>query len=246
MANKKKCPECVKGAAKWMTTFSDMTTLLLTFFVLLLSMANFDKQKIQQVFGVFAGSRGIMTNPDSVPMSEQNIIARQALEKSVEKTEEKMQKNMKEFLQAQNLEKMISIIKTDKGISIRALDSVFFESGSYQILPSAYPILNKIISLTEDTHYNIDIEGHTDDTPVGRNSLANWDLSVNRAVSVVKYFVNNNFNPTRLSASGYGEYHPILPNITPENRSKNRRIEINVISPELAETSGSIFGDDAN
>ncbi len=242
MANKK-CPECVKGAPKWMTTFSDMTTLLLTFFVLLLSMANFDKQKVQQVFGVFAGNRGILTNPSSTPMSEQVIVSRQALEKSVEKTEEKMQKNMKEFLQAQNLEKMISIIKTDKGISIRALDSLFFEPGSSRILQSAYPILDKIINLTEDTNYNINIEGHTDDTPVGRNSLANWDLSVNRAVSVVKYFIEKNFDPSRLSASGFGEYHPILPNITPENRAKNRRIEINVISPELADTGASVFDD---
>ncbi len=238
---KKKCPECPKGAPKWMTTFSDMTTLLLTFFVLLLSMANFDRTKIEQVFGVLSGSSGILTAPGTTPMSEQNIVARQALEKSVEKTQEKIEKSMKEFVQAQNLEKMISIIKTDKGISIRVMDSVFFSPGSSDLLPAAYPILDKIINMTEDTPYNINIEGHTDDTPVGRNSPLNWDLSVNRAVSVVKYFISKDFNPARLSASGFGEYHPILPNITPENRAKNRRIEINVISPEFAESGRNVF-----
>lgn len=238
---KKKCPECPKGAAKWMTTFSDMTTLLLTFFVLLLSMANFDKQKIEQVFGVMSGSVGILTSPSATPMSEQNIVARQTLEKSIEKTQEKIEKSMKEFVQAQNLEKMISIIKTDKGISIRVMDSVFFNPGSSDLLPAAYPILNKIINITEDTPYNINIEGHTDDTPIGRNSPLNWDLSVNRAVSVVKYFIGSDFNPARLSASGFGEYHPILPNITPENRAKNRRIEINVISPEFVESGANAF-----
>ena len=65
---KKKCPECPKGAPKWMTTFSDMTTLLLTFFVLLLSMANFDKVKIEQSFGILAGSSGIMNNPSVTPL----------------------------------------------------------------------------------------------------------------------------------------------------------------------------------
>ncbi|MBQ3033285.1 MAG: flagellar motor protein MotB [Deferribacterales bacterium] len=238
---KKKCPECPKGSAKWMTTFSDMTTLLLTFFVLLLSMANFDKRKIEAVFGVFSGSQGILNSPSTTPMSEQNIVARKALEESVEKTQEKMEENMKEYIQAQNLEKMISVIKTDKGISIRVMDSVFFAPGSSELLPEAYPIIDKIINLTEDTSYNINIEGHTDDTPVGRNSPLNWDLSVDRAVSVVKYFIGKDFNPARLSASGFGEYHPILPNITPENRAKNRRIEINVISPELAETGKSVF-----
>lgn len=237
----KKCPECPKGAPKWMTTFSDMTTLLLTFFVLLLSMANFDKQKIEQVFGVLAGGSGVLTAPGTTPMSEQNIVARKALEQSIEKTKEKIEKSMKEFVQAQNLEKMMSVIKTDKGISIRVMDSVFFSPGSSELLPAARPILDKIINITEDTPYNVNIEGHTDDTPVGKNSLLNWDLSVNRAVAVVKYFAGKGFNPVRLSALGFGEYHPILPNITPENRAKNRRIEINVISPEFAETGKSVF-----
>lgn len=240
MAIKKK-QEQEKGAPKWMVTFSDMTTLLLTFFVLLISMASFDKRKMEQVFGVLSGSSGILSQVGTSNMSEENIVARKSMNENIEKTVDKLEKSLKEFVQAQNMEKMISIVKTDKGISIRVLDSVFFNSGSATLSPNASPILTKIFDTVHYTPYYMNVEGHTDDAPIGQGALANWDLSAARAVSVVKFFLNDGFNPARISASGYGEYHPILPNITPENRAKNRRVEINIISPEFAEKGKSVF-----
>lgn len=241
MAIKKQRQEPEKGAPKWMVTFSDMTTLLLTFFVLLISMASFDKRKMEQVFGVLSGSTGIMSQIGTSNMSEENIVARKAMNENIEKTVDKLEKSLKDFVQAQNMEKMISIVKTDKGISIRVIDSIFFAPGSAVLLQNAQPVLTKIFDTVEYTPYFMNIEGHTDDTPIGRGALSNWDLSAARAVSVVKFFLNDGFNPARISASGYGEYHPILPNITPENRAKNRRVEINIISPEFAETGKSVF-----
>ena len=100
---KKKCPECPKGAPMWMTTFSDMTTLLLTFFVLLLSMANFDKVKMEQSFGILKGSSGIMTNPSVTPLSQMNIVAKRSLKDTVAKTEEQVESQIKSMMQAQNM-----------------------------------------------------------------------------------------------------------------------------------------------
>lgn len=238
---KQRAKQPEKGAPKWMVTFSDMTTLLLTFFVLLISIANFDKKKAEQVFGVLSGSTGILSQVSTSQMSDQNIVARRAMSESIDKTPEKIEKMVKEFVQAQNIEKMVSVVKTDKGVSIRVLDSVFFNPASATILPKAYPILDKIIDMANYTPYYINVEGHTDDMPMGRAALSNWDLSAARAVSVVKYFINAGYNPAHASASGYGEFHPILPNITDENRAKNRRVEINIISPEFAETAGKTF-----
>lgn len=233
---KKKQEDPPKGAPKWMTTFSDMTTLLLTFFVLLLSLANFDKSKVEQVFGILGGATGILSQVGTSQMSEQNIIARKSMNDSVEKSQEKTEKMVKEFINAQNLEKMLSVVKTDKGVSVRVLDSFLFDSGSAVILPKAYPVLEKILDMVQYSSYYLNIEGHTDDVPSGRGTFSNWDLSAARAVSVVKYFIGQGFDPARVSATGYGEFHPILPNITPENRAKNRRVEINIISPEFVET----------
>lgn len=237
MANKK-CPECPKGAPMWMTTFSDMTTLLLTFFVLLLSMANFDKVKMEQSFGILAGSSGIMTNPSVSPLSQMNIVAKRSIKDTVSKTEEQIESQVKSMMHGQNMDNMISVVKTDKGLSVRILDSALFRSGSAELLPQAGPILDRIINIVKDSSYYINIEGHTDDT--GSPDL-NWKLSTERSLSVIDYFVKADFNPVRLSASGYGQYHPILPNITDRNRSMNRRVEINMVTPEFAESGKSSF-----
>ena len=218
MANKK-CPECPKGAPMWMTTFSDMTTLLLTFFVLLLSMANFDKVKMEQSFGILAGSSGIMTNPSVTPLSQMNIVAKRSLKDTVTKTEEQVESQIKTMMQAQNMDNLVSVVKTDKGLSVRILDSALFMPGSAELLPEAGPIL-------------------TDDTGTPE---FNWKLSTDRSLSVIEYFVKADFNPVRLSASGYGQYHPILPNYTDQNRSMNRRVEINMVTPEFAEAGKSTF-----
>ncbi len=237
MANKK-CPECPKGAPKWMTTFSDLTTLLLTFFVLLLSMANFDKVKLEQSFGILAGSSGVLQSPSVTPLSQMNIVSKRSIKETVSKTEEQVESQIKSMMQAQNMNNMISVIKTEKGISVRILDSALFRSGSSELLPEAAPILDKIINIVKDSSYYLNIEGHTDD--VGNPDM-NWKLSTDRALSVISYFVKSEFNPVRLSASGYGQYHPILPNITEQNRSMNRRVEINMITPEFAESGKSTF-----
>lgn len=233
-----KCPECPKGAPGWMATFSDLVTLLLTFFVLLLSMANFEKVKMEQAFGILNGSSGIMTQPYSTPMSELNIVSRTSLRESVTKTEEQVESQIKSMMQSNNIENMVSVVKTDKGLSVRILDSALFRKGSSELAPGAIPILEQILNIVKDSPYYLNIEGHTDDS--GDENL-NWNLSTNRALSVLKYFTSQGFNPVRLSASGYGQFHPILPNLNEKNKSMNRRVEINMVTPEFSESGKGSF-----
>ena len=235
---KNKCPECPKGAPGWMATFSDLVTLLLTFFVLLLSLANFEKVKMEQAFGILDGSSGIMTQPYSTPMSEENIVSRVSLRESITKTEEQVESQIKSMMQSNNIENMVSVVKTDKGLSVRILDSALFRQGSAELAPGAIPILEKILNIVKDSPYYLNIEGHTDNTG---NPDFNWTLSTNRALSVLKYFTSQGFDPVRLSASGYGQYHPILPNLNAKNESMNRRVEINMVTPEFSESGKSNF-----
>ena len=151
---------------------------------------------------------------------------------------QQIENQIKSMMQAQNMDNMISVVKTDKGLSVRILDSALFKTCSSELLPQAGPILDKVINIVKDSSYYVNIEGHTDDT--GSPDF-NWKLSTDRALSVISYFVQANFNPVRLSASGYGQYHPILPNITDQNRSMNRRVEINMVTPEFAESGKSSF-----
>jgi chemotaxis protein MotB len=117
------------------------------------------------------------------------------------------------------------------------LDRVLFASGEAELKPEGEQVLAQVASvLTQHTNRQIYVIGHTDNVPI-RGSLygrfsSNWELSTARATAAVRYLTEKaGVNPAMLAAVGYGEYHPIASNATPEGRAKNRRIAI-VIVPE--------------
>ena len=116
------------------------------------------------------------------------------------------------------------------GLVIRLADTVLFDLGEGKIDYGATTILNKIGSVLANTTHSIRIEGHTDNIPIKTEKFpSNWELSTARAISVLRYFINNHhISAKRLSAEGFGEYRPIAPNDTAENRIKNRRVEIKI------------------
>ena len=244
MSEKKKSCDCEKGSPKWMTTFTDMNMLLLTFFVLLVSMSTLDKKKILESFGSFQGSSGILHgSPNEV--SAQNIMTRINVVEQTGSANAKTVETLREYVKSSNLSEVVSVIETKKGVSIRVLDSLLFAPGQSEVQSDAVPFLNKVSTVIIDSPYYVHVEGHTDDTPIRSARFpSNWELSTARAVSVVRYLIKEGINPQTLSAGGFGEFHPLLPNITTENRAKNRRVEINLVSPEFAETNKNIFEED--
>jgi chemotaxis protein MotB len=222
-----------------MTTFSDLNSLLLTFFVLLIAMASFDKIVVMGFMdSLLAGSKGVLNTRDSDESARQQLItSKQSSASSSAQIKQQAEKALQSYVEAQNLQQMVSIIQTDKGFTVRIMDVVLFQPGSYTILPAAFPVLDRIVSIAVTSPFYINIDGHTDDMPSGQYAASNWDLSANRALSVLKYMYKGGMPPNKLSATGFGEYHPYLPNITQENRAKNRRVEINFVSPEFFESS---------
>lgn len=241
---KKKCPECKAGAPEWMVTFSDMTTLLLTFFVLLLSMASLDQRKIKQALGSLQGALGVLESGQKSEMGKEEILSRLDFVTKSKKSESKMLSGIRNYIEQSNLSSTVSVVKTEKGISVRIMDSVLFGPGGADVLDSAKPILEKLAGIMKDSPYNVAVEGHTDDIPISTAKFpSNWELSTARATSVTKYFISIGVKPDILSVSGYAQYHPVVPNITPENRARNRRVEVNFVSPELAEANKNIFNE---
>jgi chemotaxis protein MotB len=125
----------------------------------------------------------------------------------------------------------IQVNLDERGLVIRFVEGVLFDSGKADIKNEARAILDKIAPLLIDTHRHIRIEGHTDNLPINtREFPSNWELSTARAVNVVKYFIEkHNFSPYILSAAGYGEYRPIAPNDSDKNRALNRRVDIIIL-----------------
>ena len=113
-------------------------------------------------------------------------------------------------------------------------DAILFESGRAELKPEGIEVLKKLEGLISDFDNELVIEGHTDNVPMTSGRFpSNWELSTARAVTVVRYLSESlDIDPGRLSAVGYGEYRPIKPNDTAENRAANRRVNILIIFNE--------------
>jgi chemotaxis protein MotB len=117
-------------------------------------------------------------------------------------------------------------------MTVKMKDKVLFSSGSARVNEQGQQALKKVADALQLVKGKIiRVEGHTDDVPTNKGPYkTNWELSVARALAVVRGLQDDGVDPGLLSAAGYGEYHPIAPNDSPENRSLNRRIEI-VLAP---------------
>lgn len=214
------------GAPGWMVTFGDLMSLLLTFFVLLLSFSSIQEVEFQKALGSLKGALGVLPRQQSVIFRMKPYFPRLTDVQNT-KFREKLQE-LREMIREKAMGDQIHLEVNDNGVLIRIDSPVLFRLGDATLKSNAQPILDKIIEMFGDWNTNIRIEGHTDDLPIHNARFpSNWELSTARALSVLRYFLQTGeIEPGRLSAVGYGQYHPLLPNINEENRAKNRRVEI--------------------
>jgi chemotaxis protein MotB len=239
----------------WMTTYSDMVTLLLAFFVLLYSFSTIDLQRFQEIMSAirfsFVGSSGFLSGTpeiweekiekpngseslaeedDAAGLGEEELALLEALAK-MEETYEKVLA----FLIEAELEFEVSLRLEERGIVIELPEKVLFDSGSAEIKADFLPTLALLAKLLEGLNNQIIIEGHTDNVPISTFRYpTNWELSVARAVSVARYFVEDiGLSPGRFVATGYGEFSPIATNETPDGRARNRRVTIVISIKEI-------------
>ena len=217
------------GGPAWMTTFSDLMSLLLTFFILLFSMSNISADKFDNMASSFqsvlSGSGG-----DSILEGKESIIE---LSHEYMKNKE-MYDKVSDYLNRGELGSNVSVSMNTKGVFVEMKEAILFEPGSASLKPEGIEILQQLEGLINDFNNDLVIEGYTDDVPMSSPKFpTNWELSTARAVSVVRYLSEvENIDPERLSAVGYGEYRPIVPNDSVENRASNRRVNILIIFDE--------------
>ena len=151
-----------------------------------------------------------------------------ALSAALNKNVQNAVQQIKEMMEKGEMAGQVEINKEGLRITLEEYGNLaFFESGKAELteqiitnIDKIYPILKK---LSQD--YEIIVEGHTDNVPIYTKQFqSNWELSTARATAVVRYLISKGIDPTRISAIGYGEYRPVAPNDTPENRQKNRRV----------------------
>jgi len=230
MKKKKKINEGKKGAG-WLTTFNDLITLLMVFFVLLFTMSNLDVKKLKDFQDSLQSGLGVLEEGQrvSVGVIEQPIPSDGESVTTQEEIEEEVPDEIQELVESFDSEPEIAAVYTKKGVLITLSNTILFQFGIADINPESFPVLDKISAIISKTSESVRVEGHTDNIPVvhSKRFPSNWELSIKRAVNVVKYFVEvGKIPPQRLSAVGYGESKPIFPNDTREHRAGNRRVGI--------------------
>lgn len=227
MARKDKESECEAGSPAWMTTYGDMMTLLLTFFVMLVSMSSIQESKFRKAIGSLIGALGVM-RMDSAVIEYENPPLPKMYDREIKKIREQF-KQFEGYLKDKNLENDVEVTETEEGMLIRMANPILFDSGEAVIREEGFNILTKLATILARMDASIKIEGHTDNVPIHTDKFpSNWELSAARAVKVLRLFSRHEIPGKDLTAVGRGEFFPLVDNDSPENRSKNRRVEIYV------------------
>ncbi|MEW6014980.1 MAG: OmpA family protein [Candidatus Zixiibacteriota bacterium] len=220
---------------RWLLTYADLITLLLAFFIVMYSMSKVDAKRFGKMQEALAGvlkggSIAIKKGNEVGAMPGQGVLEIGHLKSLGQKIEESVLKS--------GNEKMISTEMTERGLVIHIMESALFREGSAELEPRAKQTLDLVAKDIGTIPNHIRIEGHTDNKPINTVRFpSNWELSSARATEVVRYLVETHgVQSDRISALGYGEFRPMVSNETDEGRSKNRRVDIVVLTMEMSAT----------
>lgn len=209
-----------EGGEDWLMSYADFVTVLMGFFVLMYSVSEPNQAKLQEVSEQFQQALGGKAGQQSSPFLS---VIEQA--KTSMTTTDQNQKS--------------DVSGSQRGVTFDFKAASIFKVGSPEILPEGIPHLDRVaqlISFMGIASYKVDVEGHTDDTPLtgGGPYPSNWELSAARASNVVKFLISRGVDPQRLRAIGYADTRPKVPNrdaqgkVIAQNQADNRRVVIKV------------------
>jgi chemotaxis protein MotB len=243
---------------RWIISYADFTTLLLATFVVMYAVSSVNSSKFQMMAEAFSTafmgkevkiqSSGLaaahkapfdnMPTPVHTPIITRDPQVKDlppALRQHVERRAEKLNEAYRKLTAL--LAGMIN--KGEVRVSLQALGVVIdinavvlFDSAQADLTPGALNLIEQVAGVLKGLNYRIQINGFTDNAQIHTPQFSsNWDLSAARAISVVKRFVVDGIDPSLLVGAGYGEYHPVASNDTPQGMAQNRRVSIVVVSP---------------
>lgn len=247
---------------RWMVSFADFITLLFAFFVVMYSISSVNKGKYETfsesldeaLFHNEKAAKAIKVETTAEPIQvgaiptriqpielpnlvtvteEEHQLSEEILEEKrrLNEVSDEFQRALQPFVESQ----LVGIKKHDFWVELEMNSELLFASGKAELSSKAIPVLAKVAEVVREVPNVINIEGYTDNVPISTGIYpSNWDLSSARATTVVKELVKNEIPPNRLSAVGYGEFHPVGDNNSEEGRFKNRRVVLVLMSQAFA------------
>ncbi|HEX9080563.1 MAG TPA: OmpA family protein [Desulfuromonadaceae bacterium] len=254
----KKEPEKHANHERWLVSYADFITLLFAVFTTLYAMSQTDKKKVEEIMQSLQQSFGMVTA--GAPSPKVNVIQSKQIAvvptikpeisvmpasaragvtgrgkgRAEEKDFRQIKSSIEAYLVKQGAQGKVALGITRRGLVVSLKEAGFFDSGSAQIKPSAYDLLNTIAEAMTQYSNPLRVEGHTDNIPISTSLFpSNWELSAARATNVLKYLLKYyDTEPEKISATGYGEFRPVADNATAEGRAKNRRVDLVMLSGE--------------
>ena len=240
MSRRKAHAEAHANNERWLLTYADLITLLLIYFIVLFAMSQINVNKYHELAQAMSNAFNLvpsqggssnsvlppasrMVMPPVSPMYTEHSGNTGTSRQSLAQVEHKLQ-----VIADQSASGSLDVRKTSRGVVISVEDNALFPEGSAMLSPKALQVLDKVAAVLVRTTNHIRVEGYTDDTPIHTAEFpSNWELSTARAINVLHDLIDRgHILPSRLSAAGYGEYFPRVPNTTAANRAENRRVDI--------------------
>jgi chemotaxis protein MotB len=246
---------------RWLVSYADFITLLFAFFVVLYSSSQVDKRKagrlalaIQVAFqelGVFqtSSTKVPIKDEDALPFEKVQIVENINKDQDLKRIVNPMKGTLSSAAETQSLQDAkeairkalspeinrgeVSMSLRREGLVVSLKEMGFFDSGSAAIRPGSLNAIERLSEVLKTRPENLRVEGHTDNVPIHTARFAtNWELSTARATELIQLLITKyGIPPGHLSAAGYGEFHPVASNGTPEGRAQNRRLDVVILAP---------------
>lgn len=233
---------------RWLVSYADFITLLFAFFVTMYALSSVNEGKyrilsdslVQAFRNVTVNASGAAISPNASMVAVKPVVATLRKDPKTEErrrvAREKMRNMARDILAAMAplvQDGKVRVTETARGVTVEINASVLFAPGDARLDPGAVRALRAVAEIMAATEFPVTVEGHTDTTPIATGQFpSNWELSVVRASSVVRLFVDAGVQPGNLTATGYGEQRPVADNTTPEGRARNRRVSVLIDSPD--------------
>lgn len=245
---------------RWLVSYADFVTLLFAFFVVLYASSQVDKRKVGnlalaiqvafQQLGVFdtSNTKIPLSDSEAVPFTQVQVVEnaertgefrkfvqpmKGMLNPPTDQPLKDVQADLMKALAPEIQKHVVSVTARPEGIVVSLREIGFYESGSATIRASSQGAIDRLAAILKSRGESLRIEGHTDNVPIHNKSFdSNWELSTARSSQLVKMFIDRyDVLPTRLSAAGFAQYHPVVPNDNAEDRARNRRVDIVILNP---------------
>lgn len=225
---------------RWLLTYSDLITLLMIFFVVMYALSSVNARKFEAVAlslsKAMGGGQSMMNEPGAsfIPGSPGSSLGQDLdipIDMEEENNLERIRRELQAYIDENGLNGKVTVNLEERGVVLSFQDVALFPLGSADLTQDARNLIGAMGQILKKAPHYLRVEGHTDDLPINTARYpSNWELSVARSTSVVQELINElKLAPELLSAAGYGEFRPKVPNETANSRQQNRRVDIVVL-----------------